>query len=336
MVSGVPQRELPVRETASQGFGIATRQQRVDETEVTYVALGIDRLLGIEGARSRPLLCLEINPPRGTDVEAVLERYSALRGVDFANVTDSALAKMKLSGLVFGALFKKRFGIEPLVNVACRDRNSIALQSDLLGAWALGVRSIVALTGDAVTVGDLPDAKGVFEVNSIGLLNIVSTLNGGKDLSGTDLKGKTDFVPGVVVNPNARNRDAELRRLGRKREAGGVYSLSQPVFDVQQAAEFFEAATASGVDNFVGLMPFKTARAFEAVSKIPGIKVPEKLLERVRAVSEEDVPKVSLEVACEIAERVRPYVRGFHVVSGGSPLLAVELCNRLAAWIQDQ
>lgn len=304
------------------------------EAEVTDVATGIDRLLGIEGARNRPLLCLEINPPRGSDVEAVLDRYSAVTGIDFVNITDSALAKMKLSGLVFGALFKRRFGVEPLVNVACRDRNIIALQSDLLGAWALGVRSIVALTGDAVTVGDLPDAKGVFEVNSIGLLNIVTTLNGGKDLAGNELKGHTGFIPGVVLNPNARNRDAELRRFGRKREAGGVYSLSQPVFDVDQAAEFFEAAAASGVDNFVGLMPFKTARAFEAVSKIPGIKVPERLLERIKSVAEEDVPKVSLEVACEIAERVRPYVRGFHVVSGGAPLLAVELCNQLSAWIR--
>ncbi len=298
------------------------------------MSAGIDTLLGAKADRARPLLCLEINPPRGTDVEVVLNRYAGLRGIDFANVTDSALAKMKLSGLVFGALFKQRYGIEPVVNVACRDRNVIALQADLLGAWALGVRSIVALTGDAVTVGDLPDAKGVFEVNSIGLLNIIATLNGGKDLAGGELKGKTDFVPGIVVNPNARNRDAEIRRLSRKREAGGVYSLSQPVFDVEQAVAFFEAAANTGVDNFVGLLPCKTAKAFEAIAKIPGIKVPETLLDKVRGESDADVAKLSIDVACEIAERVKPFVRGFHVISGGSPLLAVDLCNRLADWIQ--
>lgn len=284
-------------------------------------------------ARKRPLLCLEINPPRGTDIEPVLDRYSQLKGVDLVNITDSALAKMKLSGFVFAALFKQRFGIEPVVNIACRDRNVIALQSDLLGAWALGIRSIVALTGDAVTVGDLPEAKGVFEVNSIGLLNIVSTLNSGRDLAGGELKGGTAYVPGVVVNPNARNRDAEIRRLVRKREAGGVYALSQPVFDVEQAKAFFEAAASSGVENFVGLLPFKTAKGFEAVAKIPGIKVPEAVLEKVRSLSDSDVPAYSMDVACEIAEQVQPYVRGFHVVSGGSPLLAIELCDRLASMI---
>jgi 5,10-methylenetetrahydrofolate reductase len=284
-------------------------------------------------ARKRPLLCLEINPPRGTDIEPVLDRYSQLKGVDLVNITDSALAKMKLSGFVFAALFKQRFGIEPVVNIACRDRNVIALQSDLLGAWALGIRSIVALTGDAVTVGDLPEAKGVFEVNSIGLLNIVSTLNSGRDLAGGELKGGTAYVPGVVVNPNARNRDAEIRRLVRKREAGGVYALSQPVFDVEQAKAFFEAAASSGVENFVGLLPFKTAKGFEAVAKIPGIKVPEAVLEKVRSLSDGDVPAYSMDVACEIAEQVQPYVRGLHVVSGGSPLLAIELCDRLASMI---
>lgn len=297
---------------------------------------GIDQLLGGRVPDGRPLLCLEINPPRGTDVGTVLDRYAELKGVDFVNVTDSALAKMKLSGFAFATLFKQRFGIEPLVNVACRDRNVIALQSDLLGAWSLGIRSLVALTGDAMTVGDLPDAKGVFEVNSVGLLNIVSTLNGGRDLAGTELKGGTNYVPGVVCNPNVRNRDAEIRRLSKKREAGAVYALTQPVFDVEQALSFFEAAASTGVDLFVGLLPFKSARAFEAIAKIPGIKVPEKLLEKVKAVPEEDVAKVSMDVACEIAESVKPYTRGVHVVSGGSPLLAVQLCNRLSSWIQNQ
>jgi homocysteine S-methyltransferase len=183
-------------------------------------------------------------------------------------------------------------------------------------------------------VGDLPDAKGVFEVNSLGLLSILATLNSGKDLAGLDLKGKTGYVPGVVVNPNARNRDAEIRRLIRKREAGGTYSLSQPVFDIEQAVAFFEAAAGAGIANMVGLMPFKSAKAFEAVAKIPGIKVPEGLLERVKAAPEEDVAKISIDVACQIAERVRPYVRGFHVVSGGSPMLALELSQRLSGWIR--
>lgn len=283
----------------------------------------------------RPLLCLEVNPPRGTDVAAVLDRYSELSGVDLINVTDSALAKMKLSGIAFAALFKQRFGIEPVVNISCRDRNVIALQGDLLGAWSLGIRSIVALTGDAVTVGDLPEAKGVFEVNSVGLLNIVKSLNSGRDMAGVELKGATSFVPGVVVNPNARNHAAEIRRLSRKAEAGGSYSLSQPVFDVDLACEFFAAAAQSGVDNLVGLLPVKSAKGFYGMAKIPGIKVPDKVLERVGQLSDGDVARYSLDLACEIALKVRPYVRGFHVVSGGAPLLAVELCGILAKLIDE-
>jgi 5,10-methylenetetrahydrofolate reductase len=278
---------------------------------------------------------LEINPPRGADVESVLARCRDLSGIDFVNVTDSALAKMRMSGVMFASLLKQRTGIEPLVNLACRDRNIIALQSELLGAWALGIRSIIALTGDAVTVGDLPDAKGVFEVNSIGLLNIIASLNRGKDLAGTELKGAPAFLPGVVVNPNARNRDAELKRLAKKRDAGAVYALSQPVFDAEHAAQFFEAAAGMGVQLFVGLLPFKSARTIEGISKVPGIKIPDAVVERVKASPEAAVSDLSMELALDVARRVRPFVRGFHVVAGGTPLLALELCQRLISWIRE-
>jgi len=297
-------------------------------------SIGIERLLAPGIRTDRPLLCVEINPPRGCDVDAIVKRYENVRGIDFLNITDSALAKMKLSSLAFASIIKQRLGIEPVVNVACRDRNVIALQSDLLGAWALGVRSIVALTGDAVTVGDLPEAKGVFEVNSVGLLNLVATLNGGKDLAGNELKGAPAYTPGVVVNPNVKNPNAEIKRLIRKKEAGAVYALSQPVFDPEQACAFFEAASSVGIDLFVGLLPFKSVQSFEGIAKVPGIKIPDSVVQKVRTVAPERVGETSLEVAIEVAERVKPFVRGFHVVSGGSPLLALDLCQRLSDWIE--
>ncbi len=296
---------------------------------------GINRLVNHGNERTRPLLCLEVNPPRGTDIDAVLTRCADLKGVDFVNVTDSALAKMRLSALTFAAIFKQRLGIEPLVNVSCRDRNIIALQSELLGAWAMGVRSVIALTGDAVTVGDLPDAKGVFEVNSVGLLNILATLNAGKDLAGVELKGHPQFIAGVVVNPNARNRDAEIKRLARKRDAGARYALSQPVFDPQQARDFFEAAACVGIDLFIGLMPFRSARAFEGIAKVPGIKIGEDLMLRVEGLSDPEVAELSISLALEVAGNALPFVRGFHVVSGGAPLLALSLCERLVSWVKE-
>jgi 5,10-methylenetetrahydrofolate reductase len=295
---------------------------------------GIERLLPPGIRTDRPLLCVEINPPRGCDVDAIVKRYENVRGIDFLNITDSALAKMKLSSLAFASIIKQRLGIETVVNVSCRDRNVIALQSDLLGAWALGVRSIVALTGDAVTVGDLPEAKGVFEVNSVGLLNLIATLNGGRDMAGNELKGYPTYTPGVVVNPNVKNPNAEIKRLLRKKEAGAVYALSQPVFDPEQACAFFEAASSVGIDLFVGLLPFKSVQSFEGISKVPGIKIPDSVVQKVRSVAPEKVGETSLDVAMQVAERVKPFVRGFHVVSGGSPLLALDLCQRLSDWIE--
>jgi 5,10-methylenetetrahydrofolate reductase len=291
--------------------------------------MGLEIGLPTIGELKRKLLCLEVNPPKGCDIEVVLERFASLPPVDLINVTDSALAKMRMSGLMFASICKQRLGIEPVVNLACRDRNVIGLQSDLLGAWALGIRSVVALTGDAVTVGDLPDAKGVFEVNSIGLLGILKSLNDGKDLAGSELKGRTAFAPGVVFNPNVKNPDAEVRRLQKKKDAGAQYGLSQPVFDPEQAKHFFTLASSVGLDLFVGVLPFKSSKTMEGIVKVPGIKIPPNVVARVQSAEEGNVPELSMMMAEEVCDACSPYVRGYHVVSGGTPLLALQLCGRL-------
>lgn len=293
--------------------------------------MGIESVVPHLKGVSRKLLCLEVNPPKGGDVEVVLERFKAIPPVDLLNVTDSALAKMRMSGLMFASICKQRLGIEPVVNVACRDRNVIGLQSDLLGAWALGIRSIVALTGDAVTVGDLPDAKGVFEVNSIGLLGLVRALNEGRDLAGGELKGAPSLVPGVVFNPNVKNPDAEIRRLQKKKDAGAIYGLSQPVFDPEQARVFFEKASSVGLDLFVGVLPFKSAKTIEGIVKVPGIKIPPHVVDRVQSTGDDKVPELSMVMAEEVCGSCAAFVRGYHVVSGGTPLLALQLCSRLRA-----
>jgi 5,10-methylenetetrahydrofolate reductase len=288
------------------------------------------------GGKGRPLLCLEINPPRGVDVEEIFRRLEGIRGVDFFNVTDSALAKMRLAALPFASILKKRFGIEPLVNVSCRDRNLIALQGDLLAGWALGIRSVVALTGDAVTIGDSPERKGVFEVNSIGLLAAISTLNGGRDLVGNELTGAPGYVPGVVVNPNARNRGAEIKRLRRKFEAGAQYALSQPVFDEASSVEFFKEASAVGIPILMGLMALKSGRSVAGLAKVPGIKVSEAIEQLVRDDPERDLADFSVHHCLNLAELNMPYVAGFHVVSGATPKLALRLTGELAAAIDSQ
>lgn len=277
------------------------------------------------------LVCVEINPPRGTDVVSALKRFEGrLEGIDFLNVTDSALAKMRLAALPFAALAKQHLSVEPLVNVSCRDRNLIALQGDLLAAWAHGVRAIVALTGDAVSVGDDPERKGVFEVNSIGLLQAIRTLNGGHDLVGNELKGAPAFVSGVVVNPNVRNPAAEVRRLQKKLQAGATFALSQPVFDLESAREFFSLSRALPIRILLGLLPFKSAVGLEAIGNIPGIRIAQALLERARSSANADLSEFSLEFSEQLAIQLATLVDGFHVIGGPTPSLGLELARRLA------
>lgn len=286
---------------------------------------------------ARPIVCLEVNPPRGTDIESIINRLQGELGtVDFLNITDSALARMKLAAIPFASVIKQRLHKEALVNVSCRDRNLIALQADLLAGWALGVRSVVALTGDAVTIGDSPDRKGVFEVNSVGLLHAIAQLNQGRDLAGNELKGAPCFVPGVVANPNARNLMAEVRRLKKKREAGACYVLTQPVFDVKVALQFLEAAGEVEIPILLGLLPLKNAQAAERISKVPGIRVSEEVMNHILSRGEGDISEFFLEHCLEIAERTRELVRGFHVVSGVTPLLALTLARRLGERFQSQ
>ena len=294
-----------------------------------------DPLTLISAKPAKPLLCLEVNPPRGVDYSAITKRLdSGLVGVNFLNVTDCALAKMKMAAVPFASILKQRYGIEPLVNLACRDRNLIALQSDLLAAWALGIRSVVALTGDAVTIGDSPQRKGVFEVNSLGLLHAIATLNGGHDLSGHELTGRPAFFPGVVVNPNVRNADAEIRRLARKKEAGAAYALSQPVFDEKTSVDFFSRAEAVGIPMFMGLLAFRSVKAASAVVAIPGIRFSSEFQAYLTQHAEDDLTGYSLEHCLRLAEKNRKYVAGFHVITGASPSLALELVKRLSAWIE--
>jgi 5,10-methylenetetrahydrofolate reductase len=293
-----------------------------------------DNLALLYGASSRGLLCLEINPVRGVDVDPVfsrLEKSGVLSELDFLNVTDCALARMKCNSLIFAAVLKQRLGIEVLVNLACRDRNSIALQADLLGGNVLGVKSIVALTGDAVSVGDNSQAKAVFEFNSLGLLNIVNTLSSGRDLANNQLQGRLDLTAGVVTNPNSKNPQVELRRLKAKFDAGAKYALTQPVFDVDSSYEFLQAAQEIGIPIMLGLMPIKSRKSADLVCQIPGIKVPTKFISAIEAFKDTaSIVKYSFDYCQELVEKNKNIVSGFHIISGANPQLSMELVKAVA------
>ncbi len=316
---------------------VATMTERVTLQDRSDLVLqGTDALHKLISFRpGDPLhFCLEVNPPRGIDHDAVVVRLKGkLGGVSFINVTDSALARMKAAALPFASVLKRELGVEPLVNVSCRDRNVIALQADLLGASMLGIRSVVALTGDALSVGDMPEAKGVFEVNSVGLLGIISSLCRGEDLAQNALKGSPVITPGVVVNPNARNISAELRRLEKKKNAGAQYALTQPVFDLSAARAFLEQAIQTvQLPILVGVMPIRSGKAGLAMNAVPGIKLPDELVKECQDIGEGDFSVRSIERAVTICEGVRDLVAGFHVVSGPAPTLGLELVSLLVKY----
>jgi homocysteine S-methyltransferase len=265
-------------------------------------------------------------------VAEALEKYAGqVSHLDFFNVTDSPLARMKLSALPFAAILKSQLGIEPLVNVSCRDRNIMALQADLLAGWATGIRGVVALTGDAMSVGDCPNLKGVFELNSVGLLGLVSKINSGVDFADKPLNGAPNFTAGVVLNPNAKNSNAELRRLEKKVAAGAKFALTQPIFESEGNRAFLKSASDMGIPVLVGLLPFKTAKAaISVIGQVPGIKIPEALLATLQADSGKDWSDFFIERCTSLAHELKDVVAGFHVVSGTTPKLALRLSQHLA------
>lgn len=280
----------------------------------------------------KKLLCLEVNPPYGVDCSSIFKRLDKdLGDLDFFNVTDSALARMKMSGFMFAAELKKRYSIEPLVNLSCRDRNLIAIQGDLLGSWMQGIKSVIALTGDAVSIGDDPDRKGVFEVNSVGLLNVINKLNSGFSVVDKKLRGAPNITAGVVVNPNAKNYKAEIKKLQRKKDAGAVYALSQPVFDIESSVNFFKEASLVGLPIFIGLLPIKNAKGAMAINKIPGITLSQSLLENAESNPEADLQDLSMDLCLEIARANSEYVCGYHVISGAYPSLGLELLKSVGS-----
>jgi 5,10-methylenetetrahydrofolate reductase len=283
------------------------------------------------------IVCFEVNPPKGIDYSSIFQYLQGnTDGIDFFNVTDSALAKMKASPMGFASILKHKFDIDSFVNFTCRDRNVLALQADLLSGWMLGVRSVVALTGDAVSLGDLPDAKPVFEVNSVSLLSLIQKLNSGVDLAGSPLKGKPDYCCGVVVNPNAKNSGAELRRLQKKKDAGAAYALSQPVFDEEQSRVFFSEARSVGIPILMGLMPFKSYKSAKSLERIPGIKLSQKVIDYVDANPEKDFSEYSINHCLRLAEINQENVQGYHIISGTTPRLALQLTKEIVRKYKNQ
>jgi homocysteine S-methyltransferase len=268
-------------------------------------------------ARGGFVVSVELVPPRGYRAEALVEQARQLRihGVDLVNVPDGPRATGRMSALAAALMVQQQAGIEPILHYACRDRNLLGMQSDLLGAHSMGVRNLLIVTGDPPRAGDYPDATGVFDVDSIGLTNVVARLNGGLDIGAQSIGQPTGFHIGVAANPSAISLDQEVRRFQYKVEAGAEFAITQPVFDPEALARFLERIAACRIPILAGVTPLESLRHAEFMAnEVPGVRVPDQIVERMqRAEVAGTAAEEGLVIAREIVAAVRPMVQGIQI-----------------------
>jgi len=268
---------------------------------------------------------VELVSPRGASPSAQLGKARTLFnfGIDAINIPDGPRASARMSALSMAVLIQKEIGIETVLHFACRDRNAIGMQSDLLGAWALGLRNILAITGDPPKLGNYPDATAVFDVDAIGLTNLLNRLNHGLDLAGNPIGEPTGFSIGVGVNPGAINLDEELRRLDWKVDAGAEYMITQPVFDIRILESFMKRIEHLNIPLVCGIWPLVSYRNAEFMNnEVPGATVPADILERMKkAGTKEEAFLEGVRIARETFEHIRGEVAGVQL---GAPLGKIE------------
>ena len=268
-------------------------------------------------ARGGFVVSVELTPPRGYQTDALCAQARTLKkhGVDLVNIPDQAQANARMSALAAAFLIEQQCGIETILHYACRDRNLLAMQSDLLGAHAMGVRNLLLVTGDPPRIGDYQDATALADVDSIGLTNMVNSLNGGLDIGGQPIGQPTAFHIGVAVNPGAPNLEDELRRFAYKVDAGAEFAVTQPVFEVEELRGFLTRAGEPRIPIVAGIMPLESVRHAEFMAnEVPGVRVPESVLARMRqAEADGRATDEGLAIAREIAAEVRALVQGVQI-----------------------
>jgi homocysteine S-methyltransferase len=280
-------------------------------------------------AEGRFATIVQLSPPRGYASEATVEQACALkaRGVDAVLIPDGQRGS-RMSALSLAVLVQQKACVEALLQYSCRDRNLLGMQSDLLGAHAMGIRNVLIVTGDVRTVGDYPDATAVFDVDSIGLTNVVTRLNHGLDIGGQSIGSATAFEVGVQINPGAEDLDSEVRRFAYKVEAGAEFAVTKPVFDVETFERFLRRIQPVPIPVILGLWPFESALNAEFMAnEVPGVRVPRTVLDRMRAAgSAEAEAAEGVAIAREIGSALRTRVQGVHIAApSGSTDAAIQV-----------
>jgi homocysteine S-methyltransferase len=290
-------------------------------------------------ARGGFAVTVEVIPPRGFQTDSLIEhaRNLKIRGVDLVNIPDNPRASARMSALSAAVLVQQQAGVETILHYACRDRNLLGMQSDLLGAHSMGVRNVLLTKGDPPKIGDYPDATVAPDVDAIGLANLVSSLNGGADIGGQAIGSPTAFHIGVAVNPGALNLEEELRRFAYKVQAGAEFAITQPVFDAAEFQAFIERVRHHGIPIIAAVMPLDSARHAEFMAnEVPGVRVPEAVVERMRrADAAGRAVDEGMAIAREISAAIRPMVQGVQISSPPRALdMALGLIEAFLAPVQ--
>ena len=291
--------------------------------------------LGSKIARGEFLTMVEIVPPKGTNIHKELEGAKFLKsvGVDAINIPDSPRASARMSNQALSLLLQQQAGIEAILHYTCRDRNVLCIQSDLLGAAAIGIRNLICITGDPPKMGGYPDATAVFDVDAIGLVNIVHNLNRGLDIGGNPMGAGTGFVIGIGANPGVPNIDEEIRRFEYKVEAGAEYAVTQPVFDLSLLEKFLRRIEHFKIPVVAGIWPLVSARNAEFMKNELRVSVPESIMERMtRANSPEAAREEGVAIAREMLIAVRHMVQGAQISAPqGKYAAAVDVLEALGS-----
>lgn len=280
------------------------------------------------------LVAVELDLPRGLVLDRMMQGARAVKiaGADVVNISDGARARLRMNPMSVSSIVQTQVGIEVMMHFSCRDRNMLAVQADLLGAHALGLRNILAITGDPANIGDYPSATSVFDLDAIGLVRVLNRFNEGIDLAGNSVGVKCAFTIAVAFNPEAQDKELELDRLKRKADAGAHLVFTQPVFGVEGVEASLRACESVGLPVLVGVMPLKSQRHCEFLhNEVPGINIPDALRQRMaEAPDDEAAAQIGLEAAIELGRQIRQSASGIYIMPPfGNAQIAVQIMEAI-------
>jgi homocysteine S-methyltransferase len=272
----------------------------------------------LQNVRKKPTIIVELDPPRDLEHESIIRGAVELKraGIDALTMADSSLGITRMSNMALGHLVKQKTGLPLVIHLSCRDRNLIGMQAELMGLYALGMDTVLALTGDPAKFGDQPGATSVYDLNSFNLIAMIKKMNHGIAFSGRAMKQSARFTVGVAFNPNVDRIETQVNRLRKKVQLGADFVMTQPIFDWRKAREIYEATREFDIPVFIGIMPLVSGRNADFLhNEVPGIEIPLKVRERLYRFEGERARREGVTVAAEILESVLDYFNGIYLIT---------------------